>query len=91
MTHAADDEDPDSNCVVRARRRGVATSDMVEMGSGAEFDLIRDLLAKANPATGTGADRGTRASGSDRVWLGPGDDAAVIDAGRLVVSTDLSV
>ena len=47
-----------------------------------EFDLIRDLLAKVNPP-GTGDDTG--------VWLGAGDDAAVLDAGRVVMSTDLTV
>ncbi len=68
-----------------------------------EFDLIRDLLAKVNGAAGTGAGtgkhsreevgsggggRGVRAPG---VCLGAGDDAAVVDAGRLVLSTDLTV
>ena len=64
-----------------------------------EFDLIRDLLAKANPAAGThddgredvgsgGVGSGVRGPG---VWLGAGDDAAVLDAGRLVMSTDLTV
>ncbi len=47
-----------------------------------EFDLIRDLLAKVNPP-GTGDDTG--------VWLGAGDDAAVLDVGRVVMSTDLTV
>ena len=55
-------------------------SGLVDMGSGTEFDLIRDLLAKANPAAVAGA-----------VWLGAGDDAAVVDGGRLVMSTDLTV
>ena len=69
-----------------------------------EFDLIRDLLAKVNPA-GAGAHTGT--DGEDRkevgsggvgsgvrapgVWLGAGDDAAVLDVGRVVMSTDLTV
>ena len=69
-----------------------------------EFDLIRDLLAKVNPA-GAGAHTGT--DGEDRkevgsggvgsgvrapgVWLGAGDDAAVLDEGRVVMSTDLTV
>ncbi len=64
-----------------------------------EFDLIRDLLAKVNPADGTGDDGreevgsggvgwGARGSG---IFLGAGDDAAVLDAGRLVMSTDLAV
>jgi len=47
-----------------------------------EFDLIRDLLAKVN-TPGTGDDTG--------VWLGAGVDAAVLDAGRVVMSTDLTV
>jgi len=49
-----------------------------------EFDLIRDLLAKVNSGAGAGADTGS-------VCLGAGDDAAVLDAGRLVISTDLTV
>ena len=56
-----------------------------------EFDLIRDLLAKANPAAGAEGDAGTGVSGGSAVWLGAGDDAAVLDAGRLVLSTDLTV
>ncbi len=56
-----------------------------------EFDLIRDLLAKVNPAAGTGADAGTDVPEVGGVWLGAGDDAAVLDAGRLVMSTDLTV
>ena len=70
-----------------------------------EFDLIRDLLAKVNSGAGAGADTGT--DGEDRkevgsggvgcgfrapgVWLGAGDDAAVLDVGRVVMSTDLTV
>ncbi|HAT18190.1 MAG TPA: thiamine-phosphate kinase [Gemmatimonadetes bacterium] len=50
-----------------------------------EFDLIRDLLAKVNQPDGTGND------GQEGVWLGAGDDAAVLDTGRLVMSTDLTV
>ena len=92
MTHAADDDDePGPPDVVRARRHSDATSDIVEMGSGTEFDLIRDLLARANVVAGTSADAGTPVSGGGVVWLGAGDDAAVIGAGRLVMSTDLSV
>ncbi len=53
-----------------------------------EFDLIRDLLAKANPAAGAGGDAGTDVSEGGAVWLGAGDDAAVLDVGRLVLSTD---
>ena len=59
-----------------------------------EFDLIRDLLAKANPVAGTGAEAGNdvNAGGAGGgVWLGAGDDAAVLEAGRLVMSTDLTV
>jgi thiamine-monophosphate kinase len=93
MTQAADDDDPGPNGGVRAGGHGAATSDIVKMGSGVEFDLIRDLLAKVSPAAGTGTDSDVvaRVAGGGGVWLGPGDDAAVIDAGRLVVSTDLSV
>ncbi len=54
-----------------------------------EFDLIRDLLAKANGVSPT--DAGTDAAAGGGVWLGAGDDAAVVDAGRLVLSTDLTV
>ena len=61
------------------------------MTPAGEFDLIRDLLAKANPAAGTGADVGTDVPEGVGVWLGAGDDAAVVDGGRLVVSTDLTV
>jgi thiamine-monophosphate kinase len=56
-----------------------------------EFDLIRDLLAKANPVAGTGAEAGTAGHAAGGVWLGAGDDAAVLEAGRLVMSTDLTV
>lgn len=64
---------------------------VVEMGRGTEFDLIRDLLAKVNQGGRTHADVGR--DGLDRagVWLGAGDDAAVVDAGRLVMSSDLTV
>ena len=48
------------------------------MGPGAEFDLIRTLLD------------GVQHPGP-AVLLGPGDDAAVLEAGRIVVSTDLTV
>lgn len=52
------------------------------LGEGAEFDLIRDLLAAAG--------------GEDdaEILVGPGDDAAVfrpLDGDRLVVSTDMAV
>lgn len=48
------------------------------MGPGVEFDLIRSLLGppeRLDPS----------------ILLGPGDDAAVLDVGRVVVSTDLTV
>ena len=64
---------------------------MSEFGEMTEFDLIRDLLTKVNPAAGTEADAGTDVHEGSRVWLGAGDDAAVVDAGRLVLSTDLTV
>ena len=89
MTHDDDDDDSGPNGGVRAGGHGAAPSDIVRMGSGTEFELIRDLLAKANLAAGT--DLGPHVAGRGGVWLGAGDDAAVIDAGRLVVSTDLSV
>ena len=91
MTHAPDDDEPGPKGVDRARRHGTAASGLVEMGPGAEFDLIRELLAKTNPVAGVGSVEGAHALGEGAVWLGAGDDAAVIDAGRLVVSTDLSV
>ena len=91
MTDAADGDGPGRKDRDRTRRPGATTSDPVEMGSGTEFDLIRDLLAKANRATGTGADAATDLPEVGAVWLGAGDDAAVFDAGRLVMSTDLTV
>jgi len=48
------------------------------MGEGREFDFIRRLI-------------GDPGVFGPAVLLGPGDDAAVLDPGRLVVSTDLSV
>jgi thiamine-monophosphate kinase len=48
------------------------------MGPGREFDLIRALVGESD-ALGAA------------VLVGPGDDAAVLQVGRLVVSTDLSV
>lgn len=54
-----------------------------------EFELIRDLLEKVNPAADTHA--GTGVAQGRGVWLGAGDDAAVVDGRRLVMSTDLSV
>ena len=61
------------------------------MSLDGEFDLIRDLLEKVNPEVGAGASAETKVSEGGGVWLGAGDDAAVVDAGRLVVSTDLTV
>lgn len=49
------------------------------LGPGAEFDRIRQFLA------------GTRIADEARVPVGPGDDCAIIEAGRLAVSTDMSV
>ena len=48
------------------------------MGPGGEFDLIRALLGESEDL-------------GPAVLVGPGDDAAVLQTGRLVVSTDLSV
>ncbi len=48
------------------------------MGPGVEFDLLRALLRESG---GPGP----------AVLVGPGDDAAVLDVGRLVVSADMSV
>lgn len=59
------------------------------MGSGAEFDLIRRLLATAN-SRGHAPDAPDVSVGGG-VWLGAGDDAAVVDGGRLVLSSDLTV
>ena len=56
-----------------------------------EFDLIRDLLAKANQAVGVGVEAEADVHERGRVWLGAGDDAAVLEAGRFVMSTDLTV
>ncbi len=50
----------------------------VRMGSGVEFDLIRRLLG---PPTDLGP----------AVVVGPGDDAAVVDLRRAVLSTDLTI
>ena len=99
-----DDGDMGPNSVVRTGRSSEVTGGFVEMGSGTEFDLIRDLLAKVNPNIDSGADHMTdsgreevgsrgvpRGLGESGVWLGAGDDAAVIDGGRLVLSSDLTV
>jgi thiamine-monophosphate kinase len=52
---------------------------LTPLGPGAEFDRIRHFLAAA------------RLGDAQRVLVGPGDDAAIIDAGRLAVSTDMSI
>jgi thiamine-monophosphate kinase len=54
-----------------------------------EFELIRELLEKVNSTSGVGA--GADVAEGDGVWLGAGDDAAVVDGGRMVLSTDLTV
>ncbi len=48
------------------------------MGPGVEFNLIRSLLGPPERLDSS-------------ILLGPGDDAAVLDVGRVVVSTDLTV
>lgn len=48
------------------------------LGPGAEFDLIRRFLARTRPP-GRG------------VLVGPGDDCAVLEGGRLALSADLSI
>ena len=53
---------------------------MTSLGPGAEFDLIRRFLA---------LDAGTRRG--DDVLVGPGDDATVLSAHPLAISTDLSI
>lgn len=52
----------------------------MRLGPGPEFDLIRRFV---------GAERGGEAH--PRVLVGPGDDCAVLSAGKLAVSADLSV
>ncbi len=48
------------------------------LGPGAEFDLIRRFLERSRPP-GAG------------VVVGPGDDCAVVEGGRIAVSADLSI
>jgi thiamine-monophosphate kinase len=48
------------------------------MGPGGEFDLIRSFLERAGPLP-------------KEIKVGPGDDFAVLDAGPLALSSDLSV
>mgnify|MGYP001174094652 FL=1 len=50
----------------------------IRLGSGAEFDLIRRFLEKSGPP-------------GEGIVVGPGDDCAVFEAGRLAVSADLSI
>lgn len=50
----------------------------VRLGSGAEFDLINSLIERDGDLP-------------PEVLVGPGDDAAVIEGGRLVLSCDLAV
>jgi thiamine-monophosphate kinase len=52
--------------------------DRIRLGNGGEFDLIRAFLDRAGPPP-----KGVR--------VGPGDDCAVLDAGPLALTTDLSV
>ena len=62
-----------------------------KMGPGSEFDLIRDLLVRANATGRTDLLGEPYVSEGGGVWLGAGDDAAVVDGGRLVLSSDLTV
>ncbi len=55
-----------------------------KLGAGVEFDLIRRFLHDA-------AAEGDDASPDARVLVGPGDDCAVVRAGPLAISVDLSV
>jgi thiamine-monophosphate kinase len=55
-----------------------ARFDRIRLGAGGEFDLIRSFLDRAGPLP-----KGVR--------VGPGDDCAVLDAGPLALSTDVSV
>ncbi len=57
---------------------GPGTDGTTPMGPGREFDLIRALIGESDAS-------------APAVLLGPGDDAAVLQVGRLVVSSDLSV
>jgi len=54
------------------------TDRITPMGPGREFDLIRALVGESDAL-------------DPAVLVGPGDDAAVLQVERLVVSTDLSV
>jgi thiamine-monophosphate kinase len=57
------------------------TAPRVELGAGAEFDIIRRILVQADAS-------GDAAGGA--VVLGPGDDCAVLDGG-LCISVDMSI
>lgn len=50
---------------------------MSALGPGVEFDRIRRFLAAVRQ--------------SDRVVVGPGDDCAILDVGRIAISVDMSV
>jgi len=52
------------------------------LGAGAEFDLIRAILARS---------RASRSHLPPQVLAGPGDDCAVLHVGRLAVSVDMAV
>ena len=56
-----------------------SSAEPTPLGPGREFDLIRSFLA----------DRGRTTS--PHVLLGPGDDAAIVTGGKVVLSVDLSV
>ena len=58
--------------------RGAHIHDRIALGPGGEFDLIRTFLERAGPLP-------------KGVKVGPGDDCAVVDAGQLALSVDLSV
>jgi len=60
------------------RPEAPARAPITPMGPGREFDLIRALVGESGAL-------------GPAVLVGPGDDAAVLQVGRLVVSTDLSV
>jgi thiamine-monophosphate kinase len=51
----------------------------VALGGGVEFDLIRRFLTDATMQAGSG------------VKVGPGDDCAIVDAGRVALSLDMSI
>jgi thiamine-monophosphate kinase len=64
------------------------------LGPGAEFDLIRAILADADANRSTHPSRSAGAHddrAEDDVLAGPGDDCAVIAGRRIALSTDVSV